>query len=338
MPDTPSPDMHGLGERFRKARELAGWSIQETAESLHIIPRYVSAIENERFSELPGVVFLKGYVKSYARLLGMAEGPVLAQLDEILTSRNLSGGNGPQIPADLTDNPAAAKRSTVGLWLLGLGVIVVGGLYWFAQSGREAVPAVESTSGPEAQEAIVAVEADTEMPEAEPVAEAASEADGSDDGEAMALEDEMSALEASAPEPVQAGQSVELQIALPPAEAPLVRQSGFQPVDGAVRASEPEVAVPDSEPEPSGEAGAQAQVAVSARFIGDCWFDVRDANNKRVVRLFREGQSVTFTGEAPLSFVVGAVDKAIVSIDGAPVNFQSYPIRNNRVEFSWEQD
>ena len=53
------------------------------SDQLHITMHYVRAIESNRFDKLPGAVFAKGYIKSYALLLGLDPGEVTALFDGI---------------------------------------------------------------------------------------------------------------------------------------------------------------------------------------------------------------------------------------------------------------
>lgn len=81
MNATAFPD---VGTILKKARESQGLSVQEAADALHLRPSIVVAIECNDFGEVPGTTFLKGYVKSYARLLKLSESEVLEHLQQAL--------------------------------------------------------------------------------------------------------------------------------------------------------------------------------------------------------------------------------------------------------------
>lgn len=61
----------GYGQRLRAARESAGLSIAEVAKSLRMLVRVVESLENEDWSQLGEPVFIRGQLRSYARLLGL---------------------------------------------------------------------------------------------------------------------------------------------------------------------------------------------------------------------------------------------------------------------------
>ncbi len=69
----------GCGERLRQAREAAGLSLAEVAGRLHMPVQVVAALEEERWERLGAPVFVRGQLRSYARLLGVDLGELLQQ-------------------------------------------------------------------------------------------------------------------------------------------------------------------------------------------------------------------------------------------------------------------
>jgi cytoskeleton protein RodZ len=67
----PAADPGGPGARLRSAREHAGLSLDQVAQALKLAPRQVKALEDEDFAQLPGRTFARGFVRNYARLLGL---------------------------------------------------------------------------------------------------------------------------------------------------------------------------------------------------------------------------------------------------------------------------
>lgn len=61
----------GDGERLRKAREAAGLDVAEVARRLKMPVRVVQSLENEDWEGLDAPVFVRGQLRSYARLLGL---------------------------------------------------------------------------------------------------------------------------------------------------------------------------------------------------------------------------------------------------------------------------
>ena len=67
-----------FGERLRREREMRGVSLDDIAEGTKIGTRLLRALEEERFQLLPGGIFNKGFVRAYAKYLGLNEDEAVA--------------------------------------------------------------------------------------------------------------------------------------------------------------------------------------------------------------------------------------------------------------------
>jgi len=70
--------MGAFGDRLRREREMRGITLDEITESTKISRRHLEALESEHFEQLPGGVFNKGFVRAYARFLGIDEDQAVA--------------------------------------------------------------------------------------------------------------------------------------------------------------------------------------------------------------------------------------------------------------------
>jgi cytoskeleton protein RodZ len=70
--------MGAFGDRLRREREMRGITLDEITESTKISRRHLEALEGEHFDQLPGGVFNKGFVRAYARFLGLDEDRAVA--------------------------------------------------------------------------------------------------------------------------------------------------------------------------------------------------------------------------------------------------------------------
>ncbi len=78
-----------FGSHLRHQRELRGISLDEIASITKIHLRYLKALENNSFDELPGEVFIKGFVRSYGRAIGANLTELLSAYDEIVGKERL---------------------------------------------------------------------------------------------------------------------------------------------------------------------------------------------------------------------------------------------------------
>jgi len=65
--------MGEFGKELRSERESRGIELEEISVSTKISSRYLTALEEDQFEQLPGGVFNKGIVRSYARVVGLDE-------------------------------------------------------------------------------------------------------------------------------------------------------------------------------------------------------------------------------------------------------------------------
>ena len=70
--------MESFGARLKKEREQRGVTLDDIALSTKIGKRFLSALEEEHFEQLPGGIFSKGFVRAYARHLGIDEEQAIA--------------------------------------------------------------------------------------------------------------------------------------------------------------------------------------------------------------------------------------------------------------------
>ena len=122
-PDPAAPE-GGLGAWLRARREARGYDIERVERETRIDRGYVQAIEREQYDLLPAPVYARGFVRGYARYLGLDEEEALARMPGELPRPpgldplpGLRGGEGP--PAI----PSVPRR-----WLLlAMAVVVAGG-------------------------------------------------------------------------------------------------------------------------------------------------------------------------------------------------------------------
>jgi cytoskeleton protein RodZ len=70
--------MGSFGERLRREREMRGVSLDDIADATKIGTRLLRAVEEEHFELLPGGIFNKGFVRAYAKYLGLNEDEAVA--------------------------------------------------------------------------------------------------------------------------------------------------------------------------------------------------------------------------------------------------------------------
>ena len=147
--------MAGLGDTLRETRQRRGLSLGEIESATRIRKKYLEALEAEDFEALPAPVYVKGFLRTYARYLGLDPLPLLALYPDNVKS------------VVLETTPRIAKPP---LFSLGTGfvasfilILVGGGLaYLFWQGSAASSPQYEPT--PTAIEAPVSTPTTTTNP------------------------------------------------------------------------------------------------------------------------------------------------------------------------------
>ena len=80
------------GETLRAAREEKGWTLEEAASQLNLTPTSLGQIEAGSFDKLPGHTFARGYIRAYAKLLGMDQAQMVSAFDHY-TGTDASGSS-----------------------------------------------------------------------------------------------------------------------------------------------------------------------------------------------------------------------------------------------------
>ena len=117
-----------LGEKLRQAREARGISISEVAEQTRISALYLESIENNDYRPLPGGIFNRGFVKSYAKYVGLDEREALQDYHTLVTEQTEGGDGEPQVyrPEVLTDDHSRSSLLPTVIF----AVVILGLMVW----------------------------------------------------------------------------------------------------------------------------------------------------------------------------------------------------------------
>ena len=96
-----------IGEILKTTREEKGLSLEEISLLTKVNLKYLSAIEADNWDALPSTVQQKGFVRTYARVLEIDPGPLLAQLRSIIQDDDLTVE---PAPPGVPDSPPAAEK------------------------------------------------------------------------------------------------------------------------------------------------------------------------------------------------------------------------------------
>ena len=339
MSDQPSNNVAeffspGPGERLRAARLSMGFDLAKIASELHLTMSVVEALEADDYSDMAARVFVRGYLRNYARIVGMPVESILRQFDEKWPdegARNAVVRQSPTLPADVGPSRGWAGAMT---WLLIVGLVVLFLMWWrgyldelvpeqirstnLVEGSAPATRGMDENAGLPMPLDIDPTLADGSLRLPAPPAEGAVEVEqveaaGITDQEPSALTGSADVAEtpadASLRSPVSAvavgaGESAQASIGTSGQQEVAVQTTG-SPDDGA----------------PVVEAGKQIVMTFNAA----CWVDVRDSD--REFKLFGEmpkGTRKVLGGRPPYKLVIGNAQAVSITVNGAPFDLAPY--------------
>jgi len=160
-----------FGEELRREREIRGISLKEIADATKISKRFLEAIERNDHKTLPAPVFTRGFVREYARYLGLNAEEIVnrynyaaagddrieqtAHLDRLVPER-AAENTLTRKPAKPRGIPSPIARVDRNIYLLILIALALAGLTYWAVRHRKITTAVDGTE-PAAKPAVAAV-------------------------------------------------------------------------------------------------------------------------------------------------------------------------------------
>ena len=299
------------GETLRQARESRNWSLQEVAARLNLTTTSLANLEAGAFERLPGHTFARGYIRAYAKLLGMDQTPLVQAFDHF-TGTNAQGSDVHGLGR--IEEPVRFSHNILRIVSLLLLVLVIGGgfLWWQDQNA--------SRGKDQAGTAMEHVEVES--------ADGTTQIHPIDEPEDQALTDSQ-----AAPAPVPETEAVPAQPAgatppvastqapAPPAASPTAPPLGTSHATPPAAASTQAPAAPQAAAPAAAVTPVPGAGQVQIQFTADCWTQVTDATGKVLSSgLKRKGDSLDVSGKPPLSVRLGYARAAQVTYNGQAVN------------------
>jgi len=135
-----------FGDHLKREREMRGVTIGEIAAATRISERFLEALENERWEQLPGGAFNRGFVRSVARFLGLDEESMVAEY--VLETKERSQGDSAS-----ESSPQGMPRDWRPVIALAVGLVVLAiiaaiGVHYYRAHARARQQRLEQQSAP----------------------------------------------------------------------------------------------------------------------------------------------------------------------------------------------
>ncbi|MDD5385030.1 MAG: DUF4115 domain-containing protein [Gallionella sp.] len=283
-----------LGKTLREARERLGLSVADVANQTKLAPRQIEALEADDFQHLPEMPFVRGFVRSYAKILQLDAQPLLADIPQANASTVPLVPTSVEVPFPNAYSPQRQNLIWLGAALL-LAVLVVAFAVWHFTTPL-AKPEVAQVETP------VSLPAKMQIIPASPV------------------------LEASViVPPVAPAAQPALVVVQPPVSA--AKPLAPLPRDTLLTAGGRPEALPQTQPtRPVAQTGVSAQTATLRLTFGEeSWTEIMDKDDKILSsQVNPRGSELRLNGHAPFSLVIGHAASVRLYHRGKQVDLTPY--------------
>ncbi|MBN3079649.1 cytoskeleton protein RodZ [Pectobacterium polaris] len=305
------------GERLREARERLGLTQQTIAERLCLKITTVRDIEDGTTPADLAPTFLRGYIRSYAKLVHLPEDELLPSVDKQSIPKTISVSPMQSFSLKKSRKKRDGWLMTI-TWLVVLVVLGLTGAWWWQNH--------------QAQQA-----------EINSMVDHASSMQAQTEGQSVPLMDNSAPQETATPDSATAPASTPVDLSATGSETPSTPSSAAAPSSQSPshgNAAQPQAAgnvllgagavapaagtVAETNPAPAAH-------ALVMTFTADCWLEVTDASGKKLFSgMQRNGGTLNLDGQSPYKLKIGAPAAVQIQFQGKPVDLSRF-VRSNQV-------
>ncbi|MDC0609127.1 cytoskeleton protein RodZ [Vibrio sp.] len=293
------------GQLLREKRESLGLSIEQVANRLRLRVAIINAIEADNFDIDKVTTFTKGYVRSYAKLVGIEESIILAAFNRCTGADDRKEVESVEMKSFSRQTSKKQHNNRINLITFCIVIIVVGisSVWWYQNQQQDSL---RPSSAAQAQE-------EQEGDNVAPTEDISTDEATAEDVDAQKkIEEEIAPEEPAADDSVNSGSA----------------ESASETTDtGSVSDETSDVSDDSNVSEPT-----DAVVTTTAstpelvmNFTKDCWISVKDSSGKTLsIGLKKAGSHLNLEGEKPFSVVLGAPESVSMTFAGEPVDLSGY--------------
>jgi len=287
------PQPKGPGARLKAARQAKHLELDKVAAHLHLSQDMLVALEADDYDNLPARVFVVGYMRNYARHVGLPPEAILLALDHYLPARENTVL--PKLGTEASEVfiPAArARRSSFSVASLFFLLAAIG-IFFVWQKGYLGFTGQLADSG------VTGI--DISQPQSTLTGDQISLAG---DEEKLIIPNKL---------------DNEVKVLPELNDKPVLLESEPSAVEIPPQTTQREIVMP----QPAAEIMVKPEIVLS--FTEACWVDIRDASGKfKFVREAKAGTVQKLSGQAPYKVLIGNVNGTKLTINGEPFDLQRY--------------
>ena len=298
---TIEPSTLQPGTLLKNKREELGLSQKQISDRLRLRLSIITSIERNEFDSEQVATFTRGYLRSYAKAVGITDKEILHSYQE--HCKPPVQEQPMQSFSKKTKREKHDHRIMTITWAILIVLIGMSSLWWWQNSHQDTLTPQEAgaTTEPSANESSSAEEKE----------DFATVSGLTKDAQDTSTEAQAPADEPESAEPAQPAESTDVQ-------ATEDTQSTTADDTAAVEDKSEQV------PEAPEQSTANLET-MTMSFSADCWIQVTDATGKTLVTgIKKEGQSLTLHGEKPFKVVLGAPEAVQMTFASEPVDLSRY--------------
>ncbi|EMX0313822.1 TPA: cytoskeleton protein RodZ [Vibrio parahaemolyticus] len=288
------------GTLLKNKRESLGMTQKQVADRLRLRVSVIEDIENNRFESQQVATFTRGYLRSYAKFVGLDEKVVLVALEQTADVKPKEQEIEMQSFSRKTKHEKHNSRIMLLTWVIAIVIIGISAAWWWQNQQENSLAQVVAEANVETSQPSADEIADIDlMTEEELIASTPAELAASNN----------TASESS----INAAQTDEVV----PAETEESTTEATQEPVAVIEAAEEVQDAPPVVPE--------GMTLLTMKFKADCWIQVKDTNGKTLVSgTQKPGQDVELTGKAPFKVILGAPEGVTMTFASEPVDLSGY--------------
>jgi cytoskeleton protein RodZ len=315
------------GALLAAQRQAKGWSVEHAASQLKFATRQVVALEADNYAALPGPVIVRGFVRAYAKLLGLDANALVASLPQ-----EGSQHTGPIVPQRTLSTPFSesplplGNRSKVSPGLVVGGVLVVllvgaaavihrtdafndvPQLAWLKQGAKTTAD----------EPAAVPAQADTQQdlpPEVQ---------DGSDKSKLEKVESVVTSAASSASSAITNVSERVASAVAPSAPEPAAAKPAVKPAAESTQPKAAAAPVNSGSPVTGSLNISNSKDLLRLTFREDSWVEIRRGDKSTMIsRLLKAGTTESFDINEPVTLVVGNAAGVDASLRGSRLDLET---------------
>ncbi|MCY9870862.1 cytoskeleton protein RodZ [Vibrio barjaei] len=283
------------GTILKEKREALGLTQKQIADRLRLRVAIIQKIEANDFDGEQVATFTRGYLRSYAKAVGIDEKEILGAIEH--HSEAQPSEQPMQSFSQKTNKEKHDSRIMKLTWGIFVVIIGISSVWWLQSQQKDTLSEIADTSDPAFQVEEPASPQLTVEPELAPA------------------EDEVKTIDVSAI--IETPERTEEAATEPASEA--------ANLDAEVASAD--VAVIEEQPQTSNEQPKPVDglTNLTMAFTGDCWVQVKDADGKTITTgIKKQGDNVNVNGKAPFKVILGAPEKVSMTLASEPVDLSGY--------------